>query len=122
MPIPFGVRHVEPWLMKDCKNLRELRLSDSVVYIADYAFKGCKNMKSVVLSSSCLTVGRWAFQGCDSLETIVARSVRPPRLLKESFSCYHKAVVLVPVGSLKAYREAPHWKDFRYIRELKMAN
>ena len=122
MPIPFGVKHIEPWLMKDCKNLRELRLSDSVIYIADYAFKGCKNMKSVVLSSSCLTIGRWAFQGCDSLGTIVARSAKPPRLLKESFSCYQTAVVLVPVGALNAYREAPHWKNFQHIRELKMAN
>lgn len=52
------------------KNLKTLRIPDSINIIGDYAFYKCDNLEAVYLGRGIKTVGIYAFEFCASLEII----------------------------------------------------
>ena len=120
--LPDGLKHIEPWLFKDCTTVKELRLPDSVTYIGNYTCKGCTSLTYVELPKSLLTVGRWSFTGCDNIKIVVVLAEEPPRIVSEAFTCYESAVLMVPVGSVDVYKNAPYWNQFKTIREYHASN
>ena len=55
---------------KDCTNLTNVIISDSIASIGTYAFQGCTKLTSITIPSSVKTIGTGAFKGCSSLASM----------------------------------------------------
>lgn len=55
----------------ECKNLIEVFLPDTLIYIERFAFSQCHNLERIILPNSVKCIGCGAFEGCVRLETIV---------------------------------------------------
>lgn len=53
-----------------CKQLKELNLSDNIIFVGDEAFSGCTSLSSLKTGSKCCLIGNNAFNGCTSLTSI----------------------------------------------------
>ena len=93
--------------------------------IAKGAFTDLYFLKNVYLPGTIEEIEQDAFKECSSIEYLYCGAKIPP-LLAENFKSiakrhlpFHERVELVvPEGTLEAYRNAPGWKDFKHIREL----
>ncbi len=56
--------------LKDCKNLKSVVLSDSVLTIKHSAFYGCSSLTSITLPKHLTTIEDYAFYGCSSLRSV----------------------------------------------------
>ena len=55
---------------KDCENLREFTLPESVVLVSDYAFSECNSLCEIAFSEYFTAIGRGAFYKCPSLARV----------------------------------------------------
>ena len=93
--------------------------------IAKGAFYDLYHLKNIYLPETIEEIEQDAFKECSSIEYIYCGAKVPP-LLAENFKSiakrilpFHERVELVvPEGTLDAYRNAPGWKEFKHIREL----
>lgn len=65
--MPVDVKVVSEFMLKDCKAIRELDLSN-VEQIEKGAFFGCSALKKVTVSDKITSATKEAFYGCDALE------------------------------------------------------
>lgn len=96
--------------------------------IASQAFAGFRLLTSVWLPESVEEIESYAFYACPSLRLIHCAGKVPPVLGDKAFvlNNYESdwnipieecVTVVVPEGSLEAYRNAPGWKEFKRIIE-----
>jgi len=64
------VRQIAENGFKDCVNLTNIVIPDSVKIIGAAAFLGCENLTEIVLPDSIVAIGESAFKSCSSLENI----------------------------------------------------
>ncbi len=90
--IPESVQMIDNYAFKNCNMLgsielteglqtiygafsgcpiTELKIPDSVTYIADDAFSYCQKLKKVVIGNGLVNIGRETFESCTALESIV---------------------------------------------------
>ena len=92
------------------------------------AFRGLPYLTSLWLPGTLEVIEPGAFYDNPALRLIVCGSKIPPAIgeytfdLADSNSTWHvplqeRVTVVVPEGSLEAYRNAPGWKEFKHIRE-----
>ena len=92
------------------------------------AFEGHELLAEVTLPETLEEIDERAFYGCKALRLIVCRAQVPPLLADDAFATsksmhdhtlplHERAVLLVPQGTLDAYRNAPGWKEFKHIKE-----
>ena len=92
--------------------------------IAKGAFYDLYYLKNIYLPETIEEIEQDAFEECSSIEFIYCGAKVPP-LLAENFKSiakrilpFHERVELVvPKGTLDAYRNAPGWKEFKHIHE-----
>ena len=94
--------------------------------IAKGAFWGMSYMTAVWLPETLEEIEESAFYDCPAIEFIVCRSKVPP-LLGKNFGVVNggpwhlpiqqRVVLVVPKGSLDAYRSAPGWSEFKHMVE-----
>ena len=65
-----GATRVANNLFKNCEELENIVLPDTVTEIGGYAFGSINNLKSITLSQNLTWIGQGAFSGCTSLESI----------------------------------------------------
>ena len=53
------------------KNIKEIKMLDSIKEISAGAFEGCENLTKIEIPSSVKTLNNWTFSGCSSLQEIV---------------------------------------------------
>lgn len=92
------------------------------------AFEGHELLVQVTLPETLEEIDERAFYGCKALRLIECKAQVPPLLADDAFATskrmhdhtlplHERAVLLVPKGTLEAYRNAPGWKDFKHIKE-----
>lgn len=90
------------------------------------AFEGHELLAKVTLPETLEEIETRAFYECKSLRLIECKAQVPPVLGKDVFTVsihdntlplQERTVVVVPKGTLEAYRNAPGWKEFKHIRE-----
>ena len=92
------------------------------------AFEGHELLAEVTLPETLEEIEERAFYGCKALRLIVCKAQVPPLLADDAFAAnkrmhdytlplHERAVLLVPKGTLDAYRNAPGWKEFKHIKE-----
>ena len=55
---------------KNCNNIRNISIPDSVTSIGDYAFYNCSGLTSITIPNSVTSIGERAFAGCSGLTSI----------------------------------------------------
>ena len=91
------------------------------------AFYGHELLSHVVLPEKLEKIEDQAFLLCEGLRIIECEPKIPPVLGKDVFKVtsggtrglplQERVLIIVPKGSLEAYRNAPGWKEFKHIRE-----
>ena len=94
--------------------------------VPDMAFADCMNLDTLLLPSRTEAIGRWVFHNTRSTLVVYAPWTEPiADLAEECFGPDDAHVrgmtIIVPRGSLAAYRKAAHWKAFGNIKEEPMA-
>lgn len=69
--IPDGVTLIGERAFNNCKNLKKLILSDSLIDISSSAFSGCENLEEIVLPKNIKKLGYRAFGDCKRLKRII---------------------------------------------------
>jgi len=122
--IPDGVTIIKRWTFCRCIGLTSITIPDGVTSVERQAFSQCAELRSVTIGKEVTTIGFEAFSRCWELKDIFSRNPTPPTCdyYYGSFSEYSKAsrTLYVPAGSLQAYKEAKHWKEFENIVETAM--
>ena len=105
-----------------CHSLTSVVIPNSVTNIGASAFHWCYSLTSVTIGNSVTAIGDDAFTYCTSLTEIVNYQEIPQILSNSWYMGVPSSVflfvnkvnckLLVPVGSLEAYRTAEVWKDF----------
>ncbi len=104
--IPADVTVIGRSAFEDCRDIKEVRLSDSVVGIEDNAFAGCDNLQKVYFPGSLKKIGGYAFSECTCLST-----VELPDLIEEigphAFGgCFMLGRVKMPSAQAKVHETA----------------
>ncbi len=67
-----NVENMEGWcaVFKNCTSLENIKISDTVTKIPEYAFYGCSSLQNIDIPNSFIEIGRQAFTNCSKLTTI----------------------------------------------------
>ena len=80
----------------------------------DYqAFRGCLGLEKVTLPESLTAIWEYAFDGCSSLTQLVLLSQNPPYPASGALPTDNPNFrIVVPGGSVEAYKQAPDWAGY----------
>ena len=68
--IPDSVKYIAQYAFYGCTGLTEITLPDSITEIGTGAFDHCSSLKKITLSSKLVSIDSFAFMECASLESI----------------------------------------------------
>lgn len=114
--IPSSIPIINERTFAYCTSLKSVNIKSATVRIIDkLAFSYCTSLKELTLPSTVFYVGHGAFYPCKELSVIRVHHVTPLKLNGYVFSDVNKNVcrVFVPANSIRQYKEAPEWKDFK---------
>ena len=102
-------------LIVGCKNSV---IPNSVTSIGYYAFYGCSGLTELTLPDSVASIGDGAFICCSDLSKITSLAEIPPVCGSGVFDRVNKTncELIVPEGSVAAYKQAEVWNEFSNIR------
>lgn len=94
---------------------------DNVEIISERALEGCDKLDAVIIPRKVKKIGGLAFAGCSSLTYIRCDAQIPPEVIEDVFAGINKDnfTLVVPPGSVNAYKDATGWKEFKRIAEYK---
>lgn len=69
--VPAGTKVIKTGAFRNCANLTQVTLPDSLLELGDYAFAECKNLQELKLPPNLQTIGDCALNNCDSLPELV---------------------------------------------------
>lgn len=83
-----------------------------------------KNMTSLTIPSTVTTIGKNAFNWVGYLDYVRCDGATPAAAGEDAFNAYTRSTanLIVPEGSVELYRNAPVWKDFRYVNGVDYAS
>jgi hypothetical protein len=109
--------------MQGCTNLETAVLPKGLQYIYYHAFYGCKKLQEINIPEYVNTIGENAFYNCSSLRKVTVMNPDPLTIELGENVFYGVPVgectLYVPYGSKELYSEAPVWKEFGQIVEVR---
>ena len=137
LEIPQGVTEIGEWAFRMNQNLTDVTIAGSVKTIGKEAFDHC-NIDRLILNEGVEVIGPGAFNGLEVENLALPKSVKsigqfafnsyvfnevrpkngvPGQLDDDGFSSwtYQDSRLVMPDGSLEAYRNAPGWRRFDHI-------
>ena len=117
--IGSGVTSIGESTFAGCEGLTSIIIPNSVKEICQEAFTGCKGATTVTIGSGVTSIGESAFGKCTAITKITSLNTTPPEVGEDAFGSdvQFGAKLVVPTGSLKAYKDADGWKGFKNITE-----
>ena len=58
-------------VFKDCTDIIEIIMPDSIENIGDYAFSGCTGITSIIIPNNVTSIGAFAFSGCTGITNLI---------------------------------------------------
>ena len=94
-------------------------IPNSVTGIGKFAFSYCENLTSIAIPEGVINIDIQAFSYCKNLALITNFNPVPVTIDNDVFWGVDKfnCVLVVPKGSVSAYKNADVWKDFKKIME-----
>lgn len=107
-------------------NLYMLYIPEGVQIIESAAFMNQtdKKMTGLTIPSTVTSIEMNAFNWVGYLEYVSCEATTPPAAGEDAFNAYTRSTanLIVPESAVGAYRNAPVWKDFRYINGVDYAS
>ena len=118
LTLPNSITSIGVGVFQGCSGLTELTLPNSVMSIGRSAFGGCSGLTELTLSNSVTSIGGYAFAYCCGLVKITSLAEIPPVCGFKVFNGVNKTncELIVPEGSVAAYKQAEVWNEFSNIR------
>lgn len=115
--IPEGIEIIDEYLLCNTPLLDTLTLPSTVVQIKKGAFLDCKYLSAIILPEKLEQIWGDALGGCWSLDYLQCNAKTPPLVEGGEFTGIEKNnfTLVVPEGSVEAYRNAPGWCEFKRI-------
>ena len=106
------------WTLDDSGNLTLSGSGEMWNYSYDVLPFKNYGIKKVTIGCGIASIGNAAFSGCTGLEKITSLAEIPPVCGREVFDGVNKTncELIVPEGSVAAYKQARGWKEFSNIR------
>ena len=116
--LPDSVKSIEGEAFEGCSGLTKITLPNSVTRIGNSAFEGCSGLTELTLPNSVTSIGGYAFAYCSGLSKITSLAEIPPVCGYGVFDGVNKTncELIVPKGSVAAYKQAYGWNGFSNIR------
>ena len=106
-----------------CVNLESIVLPAGLRFIYYRAFLNCRKLTTINIPEYVSTIGESCFLGCTSLREVTVMAPDPSAISlgTDAFKGVPLAecTLYVPFGSKELYAEAPTWKDFGTIVEVR---
>ena len=102
-----------------CSGVTDLVIPNGVKVINEGTFQDCIGLKHVTIGTGVSKIDKDVFYNCPALEFVYLKSSTPPELSYLGFpdDVRANATLIVPKGSLDAYRISYAWRDFNDIIE-----
>ena len=116
--LPDGLEIIDVGIFSHCRSLQDtLTIPSSVIQIKEEAFINCEKINAVILPKGLEEIKEGAFENCRSLYYVQCLNPEPPVLASNAFNGVEKneCALVVPEGSVDAYRNAEGWKEFKRI-------
>ena len=115
--IPEGIEIIPKYSFGYTSLTDTLTIPNSVVQIKESAFRNCKYLNAIILPEKLEQIWGNCMDGCWSLDYIQCNAKEPPLVEGGEFTGIEKNnfTLVVPEGSVEAYRNAPGWKEFKRI-------
>lgn len=117
---PSGLKHIGHNAFSFCGSLVDIFLPDSIEELESYAFSDCANLRSVRLPGNDRLLGELMMNCCPKLTEVIEPSPIVPKFDCESYifdpddtAAYSRCTLVVPNGSVEAYRSSPSWSLFK---------
>ena len=68
--IDDGIQCIYQSAFKDCENITNIVVPNTVTVLYSYSFSGCKNLKTILLSTALTEIKTQSFYGCESLTSV----------------------------------------------------
>lgn len=126
--LPNNITNIESRAFYGCTALTHITTGDCLKDIGHYAFQQCEKLTDISLPVTTTSIGRACFKGCKSLRHLYINSPIPPTFIHTDFIDNFKeiatdqAVVHVPTGCIKEYRQADGWNLFTHIIDTEDTN
>lgn len=114
--LPSTLQTIGDEAFRGCKKLAKIDIPESVTMIGKEAFRACFLLNVIIVPANVKAVDEKAFYYCKNTKEIVMKGSVPPAAKKPSNN-EKKVTLVVPTGSLDAYKSAPGWSDIRKIVE-----
>ena len=114
--IPNSVTSIGQGAFNNCTSLTNITISDGVTFIGVYTFTNCKSLTSITIPNGVKSIDSWAFSHCSintelgGTYTILATT--PPTIQSDTFSNAKINKIIVPKGTLAAYKSATNWSAY----------
>lgn len=120
--IPNNVTTLGESAFEYCTNLTNIEIGTGVTSISDFAFHYCGSLTSLIISNSVTSIGQYAFnKGSANTKlggTYTILATTPPTIQSTTFQNAKINKIIVPIGTLEAYKAATNWSAFAdYIEE-----
>ena len=116
--LPSTVKHIGTRAFAQCSELTDIELNEGLETIGCYAFYQCLGLTTVTIPSTVNTMVN-PFLKCFNLKTVIVKRQKPVDILYDTFptNVYNDATLVVPDGTVEAYKTAKNWKNFQTIIE-----
>ena len=107
-----GVKTIGHCAFNGCENLVNITIPNSVTTIRVAAFTGCIGLTSITIPGSVTNIMSSVFQMCRQLSLVKLLPTIPPTLGSSVFDSDSHFQIIVPKGTLDAYKSATNWSAY----------
>lgn len=112
-----GITKIPDYICQGCVSLKNINFTGNITSIGSYAFKNTK-VVNVTIPETVTTIGTQAFIYSTSLEKVILYPTTPPSLGANAIEKTAGLRIIVPIGTLEAYKTATNWSAYAdYMEE-----
>lgn len=101
--IPMGIPSIGDGAFVRCENLKNITISDSVIFIGNIVFSECRKLTSITIPKSVKRIGDGAFAECINLLSVVILNSEISIGVDVFFGCEKLSQITLPAEFVKNF-------------------